>query len=102
MKARLISSQRYINDATVEAKRAASDYAVMVGREIEIDGVTCRIVIDGHHSLEAAMLDGVEPEYVYATLQDCDREGIENLDEYLGAHVVDSDYYYIDNGREVF
>ena len=102
MTARLISSQRYINDEIVAAKQAAKDYTVMVGREIEIDGVTCRIVIDGHHSLKAAMLDGVEPEYTCATEQDCDREGIEDLDEYLGAHVVDSDYYYIDNGREVF
>lgn len=64
----LMSTQRHIDDAIVEAKRAAKDYAVQFVA-LEIDGVEYRYVIDGNHSLAAAVADGVEPEFVDVTDQ---------------------------------
>lgn len=97
-----ISSQRHRDEEIIETKRSASDYVVMLGKEIEIDGEVYQIIIDGHHSYEAAMLDGVNPVYVEATATDCDRELIEDLDDYLEAHWVDSPYYNIETGVEIW
>ena len=98
----LISSQSYRDPDTIADKRAERDYTVTVGREIEIDGVACRVVIDGHHSLSAAIADGVEPVIEIASATDCDREGIEDLDDYLDAHWIDCDWHYVVTGKLVF
>lgn len=63
---RRITSQLFRDDARVEAKRADRDYAVQYV-ELECEGETLHLVIDGHHSHEAAKLDGVEPEWVEVT-----------------------------------
>lgn len=97
-----ISSQRYIDDDIVEAKRAAKDYEVTLGKVINIDGQKYQVVIDGHHSLAAAKLDGVEPQWRTATVTENDREGIADIDEYLAAHYVDSSYYNLDTNNDVF
>jgi len=98
----LISSQRHIDDAIVEAKRAARDYTVTIGKAVEIDGVIYRVVIDGHHSWAAARADGVAPEMVIASVADCDREAIEDICEYLESHWIDSDWYDIETGHAVW
>ena len=97
-----ISSQRYIDEDVVEIKRADRDYVVTLGKVIEVDGVEYQIVIDGHHSLAAAITDGVEPIYRTATSTECDREGIEDVHEYLLAHWVDSNYYDVQTGIEIW
>lgn len=97
-----ISSQRHIDDAIVETKRAAKDYDVTLGKVITVDGVDYQVVIDGHHSLAAAIADGVAPEHHVATVTECDREGIQDVEEYLEAHWVDSDYYDIETGSSVW
>jgi len=94
----IISSQRYTDDATVEAKRAARDYVVTIGKPIEVDGETYRVVIDGHHSMAAAIADGVDPVYVVASAIDCDREAIDDVDDYLDAHYIDDDWYDVATG----
>lgn len=94
-----ISSQHHLDDATVEAKRAAKDYVVLVSPSFEHDGELLRVVIDGHHSLAAARLDGVEPEYVEATKQDSDLVALIERGEtgdYLAASYMDGDWYNID------
>jgi hypothetical protein len=98
----IISSQRHTDDQIVEAKRAAADYTVTVGKAILIDGETYRVVIDGHHSLAAARADGVEPVIVEATINNCDREAITDIDEYLESHWIDSDWYDIATGQTVW
>lgn len=62
----LITNQGYVDPTIVEAKRADGDYVVQVSPVIvdEQTGGRYRIVIDGHHSLEAARLDGVPPQLV--------------------------------------
>jgi len=99
---RLISSQRYLDSDRVAEKQADQDYDVVIGRAIEIDGYECHIVIDGHHSLAAAALDGVVPNIRIATETESDREGIDDLDDYLESHWMDSDWYYIADGSLVF
>ena len=99
-----ISSQRYLDDNTVQTKREARDYVVTVSPEFEIDGVAMQAVIDGHHSLAAAEADGVEPEFVVASLQDDDRIALldRSVDDYLEVCYMDSDWYDIATGKGVF
>lgn len=97
-----ISSQRHLDDEIVEAKRAAKDYAVTLGKVITVDGVDYQVVIDGHHSLAAAKADGVEPVYRVATATECDREAIEDVQQYLEAHWMDGDYYDVETGNNVW
>ena len=80
---KIITSQDYIDAAIVEEKRASKDYAIMVA-EVTVDGEDLLVMIDGHHSLEAAILDGVEPEVQLATAQDHDAIG-----EYEGCELLD-------------
>lgn len=98
----IISSQKYIDEATVASKRAAADYMVTVGKVITIDGQDYSVLIDGHHSLAAARADGVEPTYRTATVQECDREGIESVEDYLAAHWIDCDWYDVATGKAIF
>lgn len=98
----LISSQRYLSEETVEAKRVSKDYEVTLGKLITVDGVDYRVVIDGHHSLAAANADGVNPTYSIATATECDRESIDDLDQYLESHWIDSDYYDVETGKNVW
>jgi len=62
----LITNQLRIDPEIVEGKRATKDYTVQVSPVIMdvVTGKKYRVVIDGHHSLEAARLDGVPPELV--------------------------------------
>lgn len=62
----LITNQTYTDPNIVAQKRADADYEVQVSPVI-VDAQTggrYRVVIDGHHSLEAARLDGVAPQLV--------------------------------------
>ena len=100
----IISSQRYLDDETVQAKREARDYVVTVSPEFEIDGVVMQAVIDGHHSMAAAAADGVEPEFVVATVQNDDRIFLleSSIDDYLVVCWMDSDWYDVATGKVVF
>ena len=100
---KLISSQKYRDDDTIEAKRAAKDYVVSVTPEFVLDGELVQAIVDGHHSYEAAKLDGVYPVYVVLTATDDDRIALlDDVDTYLEAAYVDSDWYYIATGNNVF
>lgn len=100
-----ISSQRYLNDEIVEAKRAARDYTVAVSPAFEIDGETFRLVLDGHHSLEAAKLDGVEAEFVEQDARDNDNIALLNrgeIEDFLLTTRIDSDLYDVATGQDVW
>jgi hypothetical protein len=68
----IISSQAYRDPEIVAQKKAAKDYVVLVSPEFEYEGAVYRVVLDGHHSLQAALDDCVEPQYRTATNADCD------------------------------
>jgi hypothetical protein len=95
-----ISSQRYLDDDVVDAKRANRDYAVLVSAPIEYNGNVFRVVLDGHHSLAAAKLDGITPEFDEATLQQDDAQGLP-AEQYLEIKWIDSDYYDVMTGNDV-
>jgi len=100
----IISSQRYLDDATVAQKRADRDYVVSVSPVFQLDGAECQVVLDGHHSLAAAQADGGEPEYVEADATDDDRVGLINeaLSDFLTVCWADSDWYDIATGVDAF
>lgn len=55
MGARLITHQRFLDEKKVAEKIAANDFLVNVTPEFEDDGKMYRMIIDGHHSLVAAV-----------------------------------------------
>lgn len=97
-----ISSQRHIDSDVVDAKRAAKDYVVTLGKVIVVDGREYQVVIDGHHSMAAAKADGVAPVYHVATVTESDREGIDDVQQYLESHWIDGDYYDVETGANVW
>ena len=98
----LISSQRYLNDEIVEAKRAAKDYEVMISPEFVFEGETYQIILDGHHSYAAAMADGVDPEYYEADASDHDALLLDDPHDLLDATQIDSEYYNVETGIDLW
>jgi hypothetical protein len=96
----LISSQRYLDDETVARKLAAEDYVVEYV-VLEHDGQTLWHVIDGHHSYAAAIEAGVEPEYRHNATVQQEADSMD-LDSYLEAHFIDSEWYDLETGRAIF
>lgn len=70
----LITNQLRLDPEVVELKRLQNDYTVQVSPVIMdvVTGKQYRVVINGHHSLEAARLDGVAPELVDGGYGDSD------------------------------
>lgn len=63
--ATLITNQRHIDDAIVAAKIVDGDFQVQLSPEfITASGKRVRVIIDGHHSLQAAIRSGNEPYFV--------------------------------------
>lgn len=58
---RLITTQSFRDPAIVADKQTAGDYVVLVTPEFMLNGEPARAVLDGHHSLQAAINDGVDP-----------------------------------------
>jgi phage-related protein (TIGR01555 family) len=69
--AQLVTNQQHLDPSKMAEKRAARDYAVQVTPAfVDLQGKEYRVVIDGHHSLSAAIADGVTPTFV-----ECDYTG---------------------------
>ena len=96
-----ISSQRYLDDDVVSSKRIAGDFTVYT---YEVGDWT--VIVDGHHSLAAARLDGAEPAYRPVSRDlaaEYDHQVLAmGIDGWLEAHQSDSDWYYVDTGCLVF
>ncbi len=94
---KVISSQRYIDNNIVAAKMAEHDYIVSLSPVITVEGQDYQVVMDGHHSLRAAMLAGATPVYKEFTVQDADTinlicgDGVEGA--FLMATHMGDDYY---------
>lgn len=103
--AHLISAQEYRDDEIVEAKLAAQDFAVAVSPVFVLDGEEYQVVMDGHHSYEAAMIAGVEPNFDVQTVRDNDTIAMLDagrIDDFLAAHRIDSDYRFVTTGKYVW
>lgn len=100
-----ISSQRYIDDAIVEAKVEAADFEVFVSPEFEFEGEIVRVVLDGHHSLAAAKLAGLAPVYVEYTATEHDAIALiaaGAYEDFLMATHLGDDYYNVETGECVW
>ena len=56
----IYTAQSYLNEAIIEEKRTKKDYHAKYAI-FNDDGVDVNMLIDGHHSLEAAKRDNVSP-----------------------------------------
>ncbi len=100
-----ISSQRYIDEKIVSEKIAAKDFEVAVSPSFEVDGETFRVVLDGHHSLEAARQAGVSPTYTEYTATEHDAIGLldaGDVETFLEVVHMGDDYYDIETGLTVW
>lgn len=100
-----ISSQRYINEEIVESKITEQDFTVAVSPVFEVEGEDFRVVLDGHHSLEAANRVGVSADFVEQDASDNDTIALLNkgdIDDFLVATHMGSDYYDTDTGADVW
>lgn len=100
----LISSQRHRDEAIIAEKRATKDYGVSVSPAFELFGEQVRLVLDGHHSYDAAILDGVRPDICELDATDDDRIALllaGNLDDFLAVTRIDSDLYDIETGHDI-
>ena len=100
-----ISSQRYIDESTVESKIENQDFTVFVSPAFEIDGEKVRVVLDGHHSLQAAKQAGVDADFVEQDATDNDTIGLLNdgdIDGFLVAAHMGDDYYDTDTGADIW
>jgi phage-related protein (TIGR01555 family) len=68
--ARIITHQRYLDPDKVQEKIAAGDFMVNLTPEFEDEGKKYRMVIDGHHSLAAALTSNVHPDFVESVPRD--------------------------------
>lgn len=100
-----ISSQRKRIEHIVNEKRIAKDYEVLVSPEFEYDGETYRVVLDGHHSYEAAIADGVEPEFITGDARDHDAIGLiakGEIEWFLETTQMEDEYYDVATGRDIW
>ena len=100
-----ISAQEYRDEEIVAQKLEAQDFEVQTSPVFEVGGVQYRVVIDGHHSLEAAKLAGVGPEFVEQSSSDNDTVALleaGNVEGFLVAHRNDCDYHDVATGEIVW
>lgn len=97
----LISSQRHRDDEIIAEKRVTKDYGVSVSPVFCLFGDDVQLILDGHHSFEAAKMDGVEPLICELTCSDDDRVCLlqdGNLDDFLLVTRIDADLYDVSTG----
>lgn len=96
-----LSSQRYLDEATVESKKEEINGLVEIVIPCSyvgiIDGTEYAIVVDKHHTMAAAKELGIK--IVFDVKEDS-----ENLtgDALLEARFIDSPYYDIETGIDEF
>ncbi len=91
--AKIITSQHYLNDDIIAQKSADRDYDVFVSPVFTIDGETYRVILDGHHSLAAALADAVAPVITEYTATQHDAIGLlDDPELFLRAVYMDGDY----------
>lgn len=105
MLSNIITSQDYINDEIVAEKIAAEDFEIQVSPEFEVDGETFRVLLDGHHSLAAAIEAGVDPIIIEQNASDNDKISMiesGDIESFLQACWMDGEYTYAVSGKSVW
>ena len=108
---RYITSQHYLNDAIVSDKLANRDFAVSVSPEFEVDGELYRVILDGHHSLAAAVeyakQTGLEVEIEFDEMDASRNDTVAvlesgNVDDFLALVYVDGPYIDAFSHQEIW
>lgn len=97
-----ISSQKYIDEATVQEKINNNDYAVTLASITDNAGNEYDVVVDGHHSYEAAIRTGNNPVYEYSDYDYQSEVDCIGFDAFLESKWIDSDWYDIETGVNVW
>ena len=103
--AQLISSQDYLDDDKVSEKSDNGVYVVQISLEFEVDGEKYRVIVDGHHSLAAAIADGKTPEFEEQSSRHNDHiAALENgnVDDFLEQTHMGDDWRNRITGKSVF
>lgn len=101
----IITSQDFIDADIVAAKIEAGDFEVQVSPAFEVDGQIFRVLLDGHHSLAAAIEAGVEPDFIEQTASDNDRISLLNrgdIEGFLEVCWMDRAYHFAASGKAVW
>ena len=93
-----ISSQKYLDQAVVDQKIDNSDFVVTLAT-ISDD---YQVVIDGHHSFEAAKQAGIDPIFVESDYNYMSEVECIGFDNFLAAHYIDSAWYDVESGCDEF
>jgi len=104
MSAPLISSQRFLDRATVERKAATFKVFIVSTMEIDLRGRSYRVMLDGHHNLAAAHLAGMKPSWVGPSRKMHRirrRMSPADFERFLINNLTDSDWYYVETGEVV-
>ncbi len=104
MTAPLISSQRHLDPHKVLRKATRFQVFVVRTTEIELRGRLYRILLDGHHNLEAAKMLQVDPSWrgpSNKTRRVMRQMGAEAFARMLINNLTDSDWYFVESGEVV-
>lgn len=97
----IISSQRFLSEDTVTEKRdqlkGKSSIVLPVWNAGVVDGIEIFVLADGHHRFEASKQLGVTVEF-----EVIDHEAGLTGEELLNSEWMDSDYYDIRTGKNVW
>jgi len=97
MKPQVISSQDYLDPDIVERKRRDKDFDVLLSPEFDYEGRTFRVVLDGHHSLEASRQSRRKPRFLIAKPNEIEWFGLtgngdDGVAEFLQMHYNGADW----------
>ena len=97
MKPQIISSQDYLDPDIVKTKRREKDFDVFLSPEFDYEGRTFQIVLDGHHSLEAARQSRRKPRFFTTKPNEIEGftltgNGDDGVAEFLQMHYNGSDW----------
>jgi hypothetical protein len=101
----LITSQNYLDGTTVSAKLAAGDFGVSVSPIFALDGIEYQVVLDGHHSLAAALTAGVAPDITVLSSADHDAVAVlerGDIEDFLAVVHMGADYRDAVTGADIW
>lgn len=104
IKGRLISSQRYLNQAIVAERAVKFKRFIVNVFPVVLRGTQYAILMDGHHNFAAAKLAGVDPDIRPVSkklMKILKGMSAHQVEAFLINNVTDSNYYFVDTGDVV-
>ena len=102
----IISSQRYLDygrvDSKIEEISGRDSVTLRIVLAGEIDGEAAYVLIDGHHTGEAARELGIEINFEEVSRNDAGYDERWTMGEMLENLWIDSDWYNYETGELVF